>query len=189
MLSRARFSLSAGALLCAVPTFAGRADAAVALTDSGKPHVHGANGVTKIPEGRPIEWKIEVLDGPEFKLSTYRGKAVFVNVFATWCGPCRMEQPDVVAFAEAHADDTAVVGLDIHEEDDDVRAYRKKFAIPYPIAMWRASSTIPAIFARNLIYPTTVVFRPDSTFSCAWMGNRNRAWFERERDAALQPAG
>src|ERR1700694_4982617 len=69
---------------------------------SGKPHVHGNNGVTMIPERRLVEWKLEVLDGPRFKLSDYRGVVVFCNVFATWCGPCREEQPDLVAFARAH---------------------------------------------------------------------------------------
>lgn len=151
-----------------------------------KRHVHGANGVTRIPEGRPVEWKLEVLDGPEFRLSAYRGKVVFVNVFATWCGPCREEQPAVVGFARAHPDDTAVIGLDIGEEDNDVRAYRKKFEIPYPIAMHRSHYTLPAIFNNDsLIYPTTLVFRPNGMLSCAWMGGRTRAGFEAEREFAL----
>ena len=148
--------------------------------------MHGANGITRIPENRAVEWKMEVLDGPEFRLSAYRGKAVFVNVFATWCGPCRVEQPDVVAFARAHPDDTAVIGVDIHEEDNEVRSYRKKFEIPYPIAMHRGRLTMPSIFKDDsLIFPTTLVFHPDGTLSCAWMGNHSRAWFEAEREFAL----
>ncbi len=42
---------------------------------------------------------MEVLDSPAFRLSAYRGKVVFVNLFATWCGPCNEEKPVVVAFA------------------------------------------------------------------------------------------
>jgi len=153
---------------------------------SHTPHVHGSNGITRIPEHRVVEWKMEVLDGPEFRLSAYRGKVVFVNLFATWCGPCNVEQPVVVAFANAHADDTAVVGVDFQEEDNDVRAYRKKFAISYPIAMHRSRFTVPAIFNdRTLIYPTTLVFRADGTLSCAWMGDASRGWFEAERKYAL----
>ena len=147
--------------------------------------MHGANGVTSIPENRPVEWTMEVLDGPRFRLGDYRGKAVFCNVFATWCPPCNAEQPDLVAFAAAHADDTAVIGIDIDEEDDTVRAYRKKFAIPYPIAMHRQHGTVPAIFNQRIAVPTTIVFRPDGTLSCAWLDERPRAWFEAERTYAL----
>jgi thiol-disulfide isomerase/thioredoxin len=150
-----------------------------------KPHVHGPNGVTTIPENRPVESTMEILDGPRFRLSAYRGMIVFCNVFATWCGPCRVEQPDVVEFARAHVDDTVVIGIDIGEEDNDVRAYRKKFDIPYPIAMHRERYTVPRVFKQGIVYPTTIVFRPDGMLSCASMGNKSRAWFETERTYAL----
>ncbi len=158
---------------------------ASAAQRESKAHVHGPNGVTMIPEHRPVEWTMEVLDGPRFRLSTYRGTAVFCNVFATWCGPCRVEQPDLVAFARAYPDDTAVIGIDIGEEDDAVRAYRKKFDIPYPIAMHRDRHTVPAVFKQGIAYPTTIVFRPDGSLSCAASGNKSRAWFENERTYAL----
>ena len=151
----------------------------------GKPHVHGPNGITWLPERRPVEWDMEVLDGPEFRLRNLRGNVVFVNVFATWCEPCRDEQPTMVAFSLAHPD-TRVVGVDVHEEDKLVRDYRKAFAIPYPIAMHRNRNTIPGIFKPGgLIYPTTLVFRPDGALSCAWKGDRGRRWFEAERAYAL----
>jgi thiol-disulfide isomerase/thioredoxin len=198
MISRVKFVIGSASSLAALPV-AARGDEPAPTPSavpspspqptpraSGKPHVHGANGITRIPEGRPVEWKMEVLDGPEFRLTAYRDKVVFVNLFATWCGPCRVEQPVVVAFARAHLEDTAVIGVDVHEEDGDVRAYRKKFEIPYPIAMHRSRFTVPAIFKKDsLIYPTTLVFRPDGTLSCAWMGDRARAWFEAEREFAL----
>ncbi len=155
---------------------------------SEKPHVHGANGVVTLPEHRLIEWTSDVLDGPEFRLSRYRGKVVFVNVFATWCGPCRVEQPIVVAFANAHVDDTVVIGVDVGEEDNDVRAYRKKYGIPYPIAMDRYDRKVRSIYRQGrMVFPTTIVFRADGTLSCAWAGDQEREWFEAEREYALQP--
>ncbi|HZO94008.1 MAG TPA: TlpA disulfide reductase family protein [Candidatus Baltobacteraceae bacterium] len=155
----------------------------------GKLHVHGRNGVVRIADEVPVEWKMEVLDGPEFVLSSYRGRVVVVNIFATWCGPCAFEIPEMIAFAARHADDTSVVGVDYHDEDDTVRKFRKKYAIPYPIAMDRSGRLVPGIMTSDeLFFPVTIVFRPDGMLSCAWKGIRPMAWLEAERFAALATA-
>lgn len=111
---------------------------------------------------------------------------MFLNIFATWCPPCRAEQPDLVAFAQAHLDDTVVIGINVAEADDDVRKYRKTFGITYPIAMDRHDAQVRGIFVqRRLVFPTTVVVHPGGTLSCAWTDDRDRDWFEAERLAAL----
>jgi thiol-disulfide isomerase/thioredoxin len=176
------FVVGAAASIAGLPAVA-RADD----PPTKKPHVHGANGVVNLPEHQPIDWTMDVLDGPGFRLSAYRGKVVFVNIFATWCEPCNDEQPHVVAFANAHAADTVVIGMDVAEEDDLVRKYRKKFDIPYPLGMDRYNRVVRSVFTKGRkIYPTTIVFRSDGTLSCAWAGEKDRAWFEREREAALE---
>ena len=178
---RAAFLLAAGAF-AAVPR------AAVAETAAKKPHQHGANGIVTVPENRPLELTMQVLDGPDLRLSTYAGKVVFLNVFATWCPPCRAEQPELNAFAAAHPDDTVVVGLNYREEDYEVRKYRGLFRVAYPIAMDRQGRIVPSIFPNHhMLFPMTMVVRPDRTLSCAWRGDRDRDWFEREREAALAP--
>ncbi|HEX3462803.1 MAG TPA: TlpA disulfide reductase family protein [Candidatus Elarobacter sp.] len=185
MIQRVQFVLGAAFSLASLP-LAARARSAPKPEQTEKPHVHGRNGVVTLPENRPIEWSMDVLDGPPFKLSAYRGKVVFLNVFATWCPPCRTEAPAVVEFAAAHPDDTAVVGVDVDEEDNDVRAYRKKFGITYPIAMDRYDKIVRGVYREGkMIFPTTIVFRPDGTLSCAWAGDVDVAFFENERKYAL----
>jgi thiol-disulfide isomerase/thioredoxin len=203
MLERVSFILGAAACLGSVPILA-RADegtreppgspspapAKQSRTpkprETEPPHVHGPNGLTSIPENKPVEWTMEVLDGPRFRLSDYRGKVVMCNLFATWCGPCNVEQPGLVAFARAHTDDTAVIGINMWEEDNLVREYRKKYAIPYPIAMQRNKGLLPDAFRQQrLAFPTTIVFRPNGRLSCAWDGDVNGPWFEVEREHAL----
>src|SRR4051794_9754607 len=44
-------------------------------------------------------WKVADLDGKPVDLSKYRGRAVFLNVWATWCPPCRREMPSIVRLA------------------------------------------------------------------------------------------
>jgi len=91
-----------------------------------------------LPFDRPIELKMPVLDGKDFRLSDYRGKAVLLNIFATWCGPCNYEEPHLVQAAEKYAPQgLSVIGINDREEDDTVRAFRKKYGITFPIAMDR----------------------------------------------------
>ena len=154
-----------------------------------KNHVHGANGVVLLPEHRAIEWELELLDGHTFKLSQYRRTVVVLNVFATWSEKCRRQQPVLTPFALAHPDDTAVFGISYHEDERAVREYRKSFAIPYPIAVERRDALLTIFENRNVLVPATIVFRPGGTLSCAWTGERDRDWLERERNYALASSG
>src|SRR5678815_3705457 len=51
------------------------------------------------------------LDGREVSLASLRGKVVLVDCWATWCGPCRAEIPDLVALQEKYRDQLQVIGI------------------------------------------------------------------------------
>jgi thiol-disulfide isomerase/thioredoxin len=131
----------------------------------------------RLPENRPIEWRVPVLDGPDFVLSQHRGKMVFVTFFATWCPPCRREQPMFVDFAQAHRDAAIVLGVDVQDEDNDVRKWRKEFGVASPIAMDRRG-----VFFANLIpprlFPSTIVFAADGFLHAWWYGTAGRKRLE-----------
>jgi len=66
-----------------------------------------------------------MLDGTSFKLSDYRGKYVLLDFWATWCGPCRKEMPNVKAVYEEYKSDPrlVVVGMDLDPAAEDARKY------------------------------------------------------------------
>jgi cytochrome c biogenesis protein CcmG, thiol:disulfide interchange protein DsbE len=79
-----------------------------------------------------------LLDGSHFSLADARGKVVVLNVWATWCGPCRTEMPALEAFYRAHRNDGLVViaiSADDRSDVDKVRAVMRDFS--YPAAMAR----------------------------------------------------
>ncbi|MEX2458106.1 MAG: TlpA disulfide reductase family protein [Actinomycetota bacterium] len=63
----------------------------------------------------------------------YAGKVVVVNFWASWCAPCRREQPALQAVWERHRDDgVAVIGVNFRDDDDSARAYLREFEVGYP---------------------------------------------------------
>ncbi|HUN71039.1 MAG TPA: TlpA disulfide reductase family protein [Steroidobacteraceae bacterium] len=80
---------------------------------------------------------VKQLDGGEFDLAKLRGKVVLVNVWATWCSPCRVEMPTLNAFYRRyHAKGLVLLGLSIDEPSDaaQVRQVMRQFSYPAALA-------------------------------------------------------
>jgi len=76
------------------------------------------------------------LDGHELSTAALRGKVVIINFWATWCGPCRAEIPDLVALQEKYRDRLQVIGISQDESPPEVvRRFAEKFHINYPVVM------------------------------------------------------
>ncbi|HEV2271062.1 MAG TPA: TlpA disulfide reductase family protein [Steroidobacteraceae bacterium] len=99
---------------------------------------------------------VQQLDGREFDLAKLRGKVVLVNVWATWCSPCRVEMPTLNAFYRRyHARGLDVLGLSIDEPPDvaQVRQVMRQFS--YPAAL--ASAARENGFGEPIAVPVTYV--------------------------------
>ena len=69
----------------------------------------------------------------EVSTGDYPGKVVVLNVWGSWCAPCRKEAPDLVAASRQTADVAQFVGLDIRDYDPaPARAFVRAFGVPYP---------------------------------------------------------
>jgi len=133
------------------------------------PPREGCVNPAKVPTDRPLRLSMHVLDGPDFHLEQLQGNAVWLNFFATWCGPCHAEMPDIVKLAnQRFADGLRVVGINVDEDDDKVRAFRKKYRIAYPIAMDKHGVVFDALKLKY--YPTSMFFKPDGRLACIRRG-------------------
>jgi thiol-disulfide isomerase/thioredoxin len=77
------------------------------------------------------------LDGGETALADLRGGYVLLNFWASWCGPCRAETPELRDFAEAHPGSMTVVGVNIQEPPDIARDFIDDFGVRYPVLLDR----------------------------------------------------
>ncbi|HTW84243.1 MAG TPA: TlpA disulfide reductase family protein [Candidatus Sulfotelmatobacter sp.] len=146
----------------------------------------GSNRPPSLKLGVPTNWRIRVLDGPDFHLADHRGSVVVATFFATWCPACVEEQPAFVTFANAHPD-TVVLAVDVQERDDTVRAWRKRFAIPYRIAMDENGGFLDALTPKGVL-PTTIVFDPNGCLYSWHYDESTVEWLEQQRADALAAA-
>ena len=101
-----------------------------AAYDSPKP------GLAIYPVGkRAAAPKLEgmTLDGDRFALSQLTGHVVVLNVWGSWCAPCRAETPDLVRLSRRFADrGVRFVGINTRDNPAAARSFVSKFNVPYP---------------------------------------------------------
>lgn len=84
--------------------------------------------------GRPAPpFTVTLFDGKKLSLDDLRGKVVFLNFWASWCPPCRVESKDLEAAWQKHKDEEIVfLGIDIQDSEKEALAFLKEFDITYP---------------------------------------------------------
>ncbi len=83
--------------------------------------------------GTAPDFTVEVIEGGNFTLSDHRGKPVVINLWASWCPPCRAEIPDISAYATANPG-TVVVGLAVEDSEQRAREFAAEIGASYPLA-------------------------------------------------------
>ena len=81
------------------------------------------------------DFDLQTLDGKEVKLSDYRGKAVLVNFWATWCDPCKIEMPWIIDLQKKYGDQGfVVIGIAMDDSGKDAIAkFAKEMGVNYTI--------------------------------------------------------
>lgn len=88
--------------------------------------------------------------------ASLRGKPVYMNFFATWCGPCRVETPSIVALSKKYAArGLRVVGVDVGEDAGKAQGFARDFNVPYVLAV-DPDSTTRATYGGGLYFPLHV---------------------------------
>ena len=75
----------------------------------------------------------QVLSGKRVDLASLRGKPAVVNFWASWCGPCKDEAPELERFSESLGDRATLVGVDWNDAEDNAREFIEKSGWSYPI--------------------------------------------------------
>ena len=128
------------------------------------------------------------LDGNTLTTADLRGKVTLINFWATWCGPCRIEIPDLIKLQKQYKDHLQVIGVSVDEGPvEEVKQFAMQYRINYPIVM-----TTPAInrqFSGIAAIPTSFVIDPEARIVQTHVGLISASVIEQEtRYLASLPA-
>jgi cytochrome c biogenesis protein CcmG, thiol:disulfide interchange protein DsbE len=112
------------------------------------------------------EYSAMWLDGSKFELNARKGKVVLLNLWATWCGPCRYEIPELQAIHDKYTSrGFEVVGVSVDESGvESVRDFVKEHEMRYPVVL-DAEGKLANVFQTSVL-PTSVLI--DKTGKIVW---------------------
>ncbi len=120
--------------------------------------VAGDGTLTRVPEdrrGQPVDLSGTTVDDETLDLATLRGKVVVVNVWGSWCPPCRKEAPDLQrAYEQLRPSGVEFVGITNRDTKAGAQAYERSFGITYPSLFDADGSMLLAL--RGAVPPSAI---------------------------------
>lgn len=119
-----------------------------------------AQGFVAISE-QAMNAEIQPLDGAPFRLADFKDKVVVLDIWATWCGPCRYEIPHLVEMSkEFGPKGVEVIGLTLEnpqQDEEKVRSFAREFKINYKLGWARADVAQELMAGRGSIPQTYII--------------------------------
>ncbi|GAA1004781.1 TlpA family protein disulfide reductase [Streptomyces thermogriseus] len=122
--------------------------------------VTGSDGIATVKKGerKPApDLSGRTLDGKHLDMSAYKGKVVVLNVWGSWCAPCRAETPNLVKVAEATADKgVQFVGINTRDTSPQpALAFEKQYKVPYP-SLYDPTGKLLLRFEKGTLNPQAI---------------------------------
>jgi len=118
-----------------------------------------------------IDFELEDLDGENIKLSSFRGKMVFLNFWATWCGPCRVEMPSMQRiYDKLKKKGFVILAVNLREDRKLVKDFMDQYGLDFPVLLDK-TGRVGAIYGARSI-PTTYLINRDGSIIGRAIGAR-----------------
>ncbi len=125
------------------------------------------------------DFNLANLAGGTLQLSSLKGKAVIIDFWDTWCGPCRIALPHLNAISETYPDDLVVVGVAFARKGEAaVRTYVQDNHLTFPMVI--ADQDVINAFGGVRSIPTTFLIDKNGVIVKKWVGGHSRDVYENE---------
>jgi len=146
-------------------------------TDAPAPP-HKSEGVAN------LDLTFKDMNGAEVRLADYKGKVILLNVWATWCGPCELEIPELVeAYAKYKDKGVVILGVSLDDSAETLRAYAPKKRMTYPLLLWE--DAFEDAYGPIVGVPITFFVGRDGTISRRHFGPVTKEGLDQEIKALL----
>jgi DsbE subfamily thiol:disulfide oxidoreductase len=158
----------------------------------------GVDGFTVTAAQRPADVDVPrrvvdlegtlLADDRPWSSTAARGSVLVVNYWASWCAPCRAEQPDLTRVARGYATrGVAFLGVNVNDDRDSARGYVRELGVPYPSLFDPKAETAPRLGVVGL--PATFVLDRDGVVGYQRTGKTTAAGLAARLDALLAQGG
>ena len=157
--------------------------AAVALSGVGgqtKPDVGGGGACDPNAKPANLNFTLKDISGKDVKLSSYKGKVVLLNFWATWCGPCKIEIPWFNEFQQKYKDKGFVVlGISADDTVEQLKPFVAEYKMSYPVLVGKGREDVQEALGPVWGLPTTLLISRDGKVCHTHMGLAKKAEFEK----------
>jgi peroxiredoxin len=138
-------------------------------------------------EGKPapLNFTVKDMQGRQVNLASYKGKIILLNFWATWCPPCKIEIPDLIALQETYKDDIVVLGFSVDDTAEQLKPFAAEYKINYPLLIGLGHENVQEAYGPMWGIPVTIIIDRDGTIARKQSGIRTREQMEREIKALL----
>jgi peroxiredoxin len=135
--------------------------------------------------GSAPDFSLAALDGKPLQLSSYRGKIVVLDFWATWCAPCREEIPHFIDMQNRYGGrGVQLIGISMDDSPEPVVAFYRQFKMNYPVALGNAR--LGEAYGGILGLPITFLIGRDGKVEAKYIGATDVSAIEKRVQGLLE---
>jgi cytochrome c biogenesis protein CcmG/thiol:disulfide interchange protein DsbE len=133
-----------------------------------------------------LDFTMKDLEGKDVSLSSYKGKVILLNFWATWCGPCKAEIPGFVELQNQYGKDgLVVVGYSVDDEAPKAKAFASEYKMNYPVLLGLGREDVQDAYGPIWGIPASFIISREGKVCQKHLGIAPKAVFEKEIKALL----
>ena len=132
-----------------------------------------------------LDFTMPDLNGKKVSLSSFKGKVILLNFWATWCGPCKAEVPAFVELQEKYKNDLVVVGYSVDDDAPKAAAFAKEYKVNYPILLGEEREDVQDAYGPIWGIPASFIISKEGKVCKKHLGIATKAQFEKDIKALI----